>query len=45
VRVGIGLRDDWPTALRDNFFDTTAPTTWIAEGSQRTGQPADVGSQ
>jgi methyltransferase (TIGR00027 family) len=30
--VGIDLRDDWPTALRDNFFDTTAPTAWIAEG-------------
>jgi methyltransferase (TIGR00027 family) len=30
--VGIDLRDDWPTALRDNFFDTTVPTAWIAEG-------------
>jgi methyltransferase (TIGR00027 family) len=30
--VGIDLSDDWPTALRDNFFDTTAPTAWIAEG-------------
>jgi methyltransferase (TIGR00027 family) len=30
--VGIDLRDDWPMALRDNFFDTTAPTAWIAEG-------------
>ena len=30
--VGVDLRDDWPTALRDNFFDTTAPTAWIAEG-------------
>jgi methyltransferase (TIGR00027 family) len=30
--VGIDLRDDWPTALRDNFFDTIAPTAWIAEG-------------
>jgi methyltransferase (TIGR00027 family) len=30
--VGVDLRDDWPTALRDNFFDTTVPTAWIAEG-------------
>ena len=30
--VGIDLRDDWPTALRDNGFDTTVPTAWIAEG-------------
>ncbi|MCV7165981.1 SAM-dependent methyltransferase [Mycobacterium stomatepiae] len=30
--VGVDLRDDWPTALRDNFFDTSAPTAWIAEG-------------
>jgi methyltransferase (TIGR00027 family) len=30
--VGVDLRNDWPTALRDNFFDTTAPTAWIAEG-------------
>ncbi len=30
--VGIDLRDDWPTALRNNGFDTNAPTAWIAEG-------------
>lgn len=30
--VGIDLRDDWPGALRDNFFDSTTPTAWIAEG-------------
>lgn len=30
--VGIDLRDDWPTALRDNGFDSTARTAWIAEG-------------
>lgn len=30
--VGIDLRDDWPTALRDSGFDTAAPTAWIAEG-------------
>ncbi len=26
------LRDDWPKALRDNGFDASAPTAWIAEG-------------
>jgi len=30
--VGIDLRDDWPLALRDNFFATETPTAWIAEG-------------
>jgi len=30
--VGIDLRDDWPTALKDAGFDPTAPTAWIAEG-------------
>jgi methyltransferase (TIGR00027 family) len=30
--VGIDLRNDWPTALRANGFDTTEPTAWIAEG-------------
>ena len=30
--VGIDLRDDWPTALRDAGFDATKPTAWIAEG-------------
>lgn len=30
--VGIDLRDDWPTALRDAGFDPSAPTAWIAEG-------------
>lgn len=30
--VSIDLRDDWPTALRDNGFDGAAPTAWIAEG-------------
>jgi methyltransferase (TIGR00027 family) len=30
--VGIDLRDDWPAALRDKGFDTTQPTSWIAEG-------------
>jgi hypothetical protein len=26
--VGIDPCDDWPMALRDNFFDSTAPTAW-----------------
>jgi len=30
--VPIDLRDDWPEALRDNGFDPTRPTAWIAEG-------------
>lgn len=30
--VGIDLREDWPTALRDRGFDPGAPTAWSAEG-------------
>ena len=30
--VGIDLRDDWPKALRENGFDPSQPTAWIAEG-------------
>jgi methyltransferase (TIGR00027 family) len=30
--IGIDLRDDWPTALRENGFDVDKPTAWIAEG-------------
>lgn len=30
--VGIDLRRDWPTALRDAGFDPTQPTAWLAEG-------------
>ncbi len=30
--VAIDLRDDWPKALRDNGFNSTQPTAWIAEG-------------
>ena len=30
--VSIDLRDDWPTALRDNGFDPSARTVWSAEG-------------
>jgi methyltransferase (TIGR00027 family) len=30
--VGIDLRQDWPTALRQAGFDDAAPTVWIIEG-------------
>ena len=30
--VGIDLRGDWPTALKDAGFDPGEPTAWIAEG-------------
>jgi len=30
--VAIDLRDDWPTALRAEGFDSTKPTAWSAEG-------------
>ena len=30
--VGIDLRQDWPTALRQAGFDTTQPSAWSAEG-------------
>lgn len=30
--VGIDLRGDWPTALRESGFDVTRPTAWSAEG-------------
>jgi len=30
--IGIDLRDDWPTALREGGFDVNQPTAWSAEG-------------
>ncbi|MGB8406277.1 MAG: class I SAM-dependent methyltransferase [Mycobacterium sp.] len=30
--VSIDLREDWITALKDNGFDPSTPTAWIAEG-------------
>ncbi|OBA59411.1 hypothetical protein A5647_17270 [Mycobacterium sp. 1100029.7] len=30
--LGIDLRHDWPTALRQAGFDETQPTVWIVEG-------------
>jgi methyltransferase (TIGR00027 family) len=30
--IAIDLREYWPKALRDNGFDPTQPTAWIAEG-------------
>lgn len=32
VAIGVDLRDDWPQALRDNGFDPSQPSAWIAEG-------------
>lgn len=30
--VGVDLRDDWATALKDAGFDSGEPTAWLAEG-------------
>jgi methyltransferase (TIGR00027 family) len=30
--ISVDLRDDWPAVLRENGFDVTQPTAWIAEG-------------
>jgi methyltransferase (TIGR00027 family) len=30
--VAIDLREDWPTALKENGFDPSQPTAWSAEG-------------
>jgi len=30
--IAVDLRDDWPQALRDNGFEATKPSAWIAEG-------------
>ncbi len=30
--VPVDLRHDWPQALRDNGFDASQPTAWLAEG-------------
>lgn len=30
--VAVDLREDWPRALRDNGFDVSAASAWIAEG-------------
>jgi methyltransferase (TIGR00027 family) len=35
VTVAIDLRQDWPTALQQAGFDTSAPTMWSAEGLLR----------
>src|ERR1700756_5545615 len=32
VAVPVDLRQDWPTALRQNGFDASAPSVWSAEG-------------
>ncbi|WP_439956375.1 SAM-dependent methyltransferase [Nocardia nova] len=33
--IAVDLRQDWPKALRDNGFDSTEPTAWLAEGLLR----------
>ena len=30
--IGVDLRDDWPQGLKDNGFDASMPSAWIAEG-------------
>jgi methyltransferase (TIGR00027 family) len=30
--IAVDLRQDWPQALKDNGFDPTKPSAWIAEG-------------
>jgi methyltransferase (TIGR00027 family) len=30
--IAVDLREDWPQALRDNGFDESKPSAWIAEG-------------
>ena len=30
--VGVDLRDDWPTVLKQQGFDLSEPTAWLAEG-------------
>ncbi|BBZ26494.1 putative S-adenosyl-L-methionine-dependent methyltransferase [Mycolicibacterium madagascariense] len=32
VAVAVDLRQDWPTALQQNGFDPSRPTSWLAEG-------------
>lgn len=39
--IAVDLRHDWPAALRDNGFDPTAPSVWLAEGLLRY-LPADA---
>ena len=43
--VGIDLRQDWPTALRQVGFDATQPTAWIAEGLLIGFLPPDIQDQ
>ncbi|MGZ6777683.1 MAG: class I SAM-dependent methyltransferase [Mycobacterium sp.] len=31
-QVPVDLRNDWPAALRENGFDPSQPTAWLAEG-------------
>jgi methyltransferase (TIGR00027 family) len=40
--VDTDLRHDWPTALRQAGFDSTAPTAWMLEGLMIGYLPADA---
>ncbi len=40
--VGIDLREDWPTALRQAGFDPAQPTAWLAEGLMIGYLPCDA---
>lgn len=40
--VGIDLRQDWPTALRQAGFDPEQPTAWLAEGLMIGYLPCDA---
>jgi methyltransferase (TIGR00027 family) len=40
--VGIDLREDWPTALRQAGFDPAQPTAWLAEGLMIGYLPGDA---
>jgi methyltransferase (TIGR00027 family) len=40
--VGIDLREEWPTALRQAGFDRAEPSTWLAEGLMIGYLPCDA---
>ncbi|GAB7141651.1 SAM-dependent methyltransferase [Mycobacterium riyadhense] len=40
--VGVDLRHDWPTALRQEGFDPKQPTAWLAEGLMIGYLPGDA---
>ncbi|BBX95239.1 hypothetical protein MLAC_05330 [Mycobacterium lacus] len=40
--VGVDLRQEWPTALRQEGFDPRQPTAWLAEGLMIGYLPGDA---